>query len=293
MRMDAGAELTYLKYFFSVAREGGFSKASRVLGVQQPSITRGVQNLEEQLGVLLFERRGKKISLTRAGQRIYSSCERIFQEARNIRSIAESETTTCAGPLKFAVANPISTHLIPRVLEPFVREYPEVWPQAFVGSAGDLMPRIASGELEFGLFFYVPKTHPDLQITALSKERFHLVVSGKHRAITAVKARFIGSREIEDAQAQRFPALERLKKEVPGARLAISTNDISAHRELVLRGLGVSILPGFMIQDQLKSGLLVDLYPREEIRFSLKLVTRKAAVLSLPARRFLDGFGKQ
>jgi DNA-binding transcriptional LysR family regulator len=288
VRIDQTIELTYLKYFFAVAKSGGFSKASRLLHVQQPSVTRGVQNLEEQLGVVLFERRGKAISLTRAGREILESCERIFQEARGIQVIADAEKKECKGPLKFAVANPISTHLIPEILESYLKKYPDVWPQAFVGSAQDLMTRIANADLEFGLFFYAPSLSPELQLTPLEKIRFHLVVATPFKSDSRVKARFIGSREIEDSNSPRLPTLERLKKDVPQAKLAISTNDISAHREMVLRGLGVSILPEFMIVDDLKDKRLVDLYPQEDWQFSLKLLTRKQTVLSRPAQAFLE-----
>jgi DNA-binding transcriptional LysR family regulator len=100
-----------------------------------------------------------------------------------------------------------------------------------------------------------------------------------------VKARFIGSREIEEGHARKFPALERLRKDVPEAKLGISTNDISAHKEMVLNGLGVAILPEFMMD-----GDLVDLYPEENFQFPLILVTRKNGVLSRAAREFLDLF---
>ncbi|MEO5971311.1 MAG: LysR family transcriptional regulator [Bdellovibrionia bacterium] len=287
MRIDSKLELTYLKYFFFVAKSGGFSKASRILHVQQPSVSRGVQNLEDQLGVRLFERRGKTVLMTRAGRMIYSSCERIFQEAMNIQTIADLEAHEYKGPLKFAVANPISTYLIPRLLKSYTKSYPEVWPQIFVGSANDLMTQIADADLEFGLFFYVPRLLPSLQITLIERFRFHLVIAAHCKTDSHVKERFIGSREIEDPRSNRFPALEKLKLSVPNARLAISTNDIAAHLEMALCGLGVTILPEFMIKEHLQNGSLLDLYPKDEMRFSLKLVTRRQSVLSGPAKVFI------
>jgi DNA-binding transcriptional LysR family regulator len=252
MRIDV--DLTYLKYFFSVVNAGGFSKASQILGIQQPSITRGVKNLEDQLGVLLFERRGKTVSLTRAGKEVYFSCENIFNEAKKIKIIAESELHECKGPLRFAVVNPVSTFLMPKVLERYLKKYPYVWPQMYTGTANDLMLRISKTELEFGLFFHIPELLPELHKSTIQKVRFHLVVSSKHKNDDSIKARFIGSREIESPHANKFPILERLKRDISQASLALSTNDISAHKEMVLRGVGVSILPHFMIDEELKKG---------------------------------------
>lgn len=288
MRMDV--DLTYLKYFYSVATEGGFTSASKTLGVQQPSVTRGVKNLEEQLGVILFERSGKKVSLTVSGREVFESCERIFNEAQKIRQIAEAETKVCSGPFRFGVSSPVSTHLVPELLSGYLRQFPETWPMMYSGTGEDLLQKIRNAELEFGLFLHLPEMLPGLVKKNLVKYRFHLVVGNRWKNDGKVKARFIGSREVEDIHTKRFPALERLKRDVPEARLAISANDISSHKEMLLRGLGVSILPEFMISDEIKKGTLVDLYPREEFIFPLVLITRKDGVLSRPAAEFLKVF---
>jgi DNA-binding transcriptional LysR family regulator len=288
MRIESKVDLSYLKYFYAVAKAGGFSRAAKLLGVQQPSITRGVKNLEEQLGVRLFERLKRQVRLTAAGREIYAICEKIYSEAGRIEAVAHSLTQECKGALKFAAASPISTFLIPEALEAFLRKYPEVWPQTSVGTLSDLVPRILQSDLEFGLFFYVPELPVDLAATSLGKMRFRLVIAAGEAANDQVKARFIGSREIEDGSAHRFPTLERLRKDVPEAKLAISTNDISAHREMVLRGLGVAILPEFAIADDLRAKRLRDLYPAEELWFDLQLITARNAVLTRPARLFLE-----
>ncbi len=288
MRIDV--DLTYLKYFYSVATEGGFTRASQTLGVQQPSVTRGVKNLEEQLGVILFERSGKKVTLTVSGREVFESCERIFSEAQKIKQIAEAETKICSGPFRFGVSSPVSTHLIPDLLTGYLKKFPDTWPMMYSGTGEDLLLKIRSNELEFGLFLHLPEMLPGLVKKNLVKYRFHLVVGNRWKNDEKVKSRFIGSREVEDTHTKKFPALERLKKDFPQAKIGISANDISSHKEMLLKGLGVSILPEFMIADEMKKGLLVDLYPREEFLFPLILVTRKDGVLSRPAAEFLKVF---
>lgn len=99
---------------------------------------------------------------------------------------------------------------------------------------------------------------------------------------------FIGSREIDDTAARRFPFLELLKKDLPESRTTISSNDISAHRQLVIERLGVAVLPIFLIADDLEKGRVIDLYPREEMYFDLKVIKRKTAVLSKNAEELLS-----
>ncbi|MFL5784414.1 MAG: LysR family transcriptional regulator [Bacteriovoracaceae bacterium] len=277
-------DLSSLKYFYEVARLKSFTKAALELGLAQPSVTRGVKNLEDQLGIPLFERIGKKVHLTSAGHDVFEVCEKIFAEAEEIRQIAEAQTKKISGPFKFGASSPISTYLIPGVLQDFMKEFPETWPMMYSATGEELVRKIRSAELEFGLFLHVPEDLLDLQRKTIQKLKFHLVASSKKKNLD----RFIGSREIEETRNKKFPALERLKKDYPEAKISISTNDISAHKEMALKGLGVAILPEFMISDELKKGTLLDLYPKEEFIFPLVLLTRKNGIISRAAKEFLD-----
>ena len=155
----------------------------------------------------------------------------------------------------------------------------------YAATGEELLQKIHSGNLEFGLFLHLPEMLPELEKRNFTRYRFRIVIGKKWKNNREVKARFIGSREIEETRAKKFPALERLRRDIPEAKIGISTNDISAHKEMVLNGLGVAILPEFMMDDE-----LVDLYPGENFQFPLVLVTRKNGVLSRPAREFLNHF---
>lgn len=104
----------------------------------------------------------------------------------------------------------------------------------------------------------------------------------------ATLASFIGSREVEDDRADRFPTLELLRRTVPAAAIKISTNDIEAHLRLVEAGLGVSVLPRFVVAAALADRTLRDVLPRERLEFPLLLVTRKRRVLSRASQAFVD-----
>ena len=99
---------------------------------------------------------------------------------------------------------------------------------------------------------------------------------------------FIGSREIDDTGTKHFPTLTKLKKLHPEAKIKISSNNITAHKEMVLKGLGVAVLPDFLVQEDLKAGRLADVLPKERLEFELKLVERSNSVLSLNAQSLLN-----
>ena len=281
-------ELGHLAHFHAVARHGSFTRAAAALRIQQPSVSRSVRLLEEALGVTLFERRPREVVLTAAGERIFAACVRLFEEADNIARIAEAERGDCRGPLRVAAAGAVASRLAPAAIGVLAERHPEVWPMVFSGPASMAAERIARGDFELGLYFYAERLPPSLERRELTTARFHLVVRSDRSRHRPTLASFIGSREVEDDRATRFPTLERLRRTVPEARIRISTNDIEAHLRLVEAGLGVSILPGFVVREGLKARRLRDVLPRDRLDFPLLLVSRKGRVLSRAAQAFLD-----
>jgi DNA-binding transcriptional LysR family regulator len=118
--------------------------------------------------------------------------------------------------------------------------------------------------------------------------RFHLVVKNELRKNVRVLESFIGSREIDDASTRTFPTLEKLKKLYPKATIKISSNNLTAHRSMVLKGLGVSVLPDFLVAEDLKRGFLSNVLPKERLEFDLKVVQRATSVPSLNAQTFFN-----
>lgn len=279
--------LLHLHYFHSVAKEGGYTKASRALGIQQPAISRMVAQLEDSLGFPLFERLGREIRLTRQGREVFEHSRRIFDRVEDLKTAVGQLKGVPKGPLVFGAAEPIASHFVPEILERVLPAHPGLYPNIHSGPAAILFERIQKGDLEFGLFFHVPEVPESLKLTVLRKVRFHLVVRKDLRKQASVLESFIGSREIDDVATRSFPTLKKLKALHPDAAIKISSNNLTAHRSMVLRGLGVSVLPDFLIGEDLEKGRLVDILPREHLEFDLKSVRRETSAPSLNAETFL------
>lgn len=155
-------ELNHLRHFWSVARAGGFTSAARMVHVQQPGLSRAVKQLEDALGVVLFEREKRGVRLTKVGKEIFETCERIFREVENVRTLADSERNECKGELRFAVASEIASDLLPDLMATYHRLHPDVWPMAFSGPSAAMLDDIARGSSELGLFFHLPRRREDL-----------------------------------------------------------------------------------------------------------------------------------
>lgn len=81
--------LTELRYIVAVARERHFGRAAETCFVSQPTLSMGVKRLEEDLGVMLFERNKSEVSVTPNGERIVDQAQRVIEEAERIREIAQ------------------------------------------------------------------------------------------------------------------------------------------------------------------------------------------------------------
>jgi DNA-binding transcriptional LysR family regulator len=280
--------LLHLEYFYTVAKEGGFLRASEKLRIQQPAISRMVGQLEDYFGFKLFERLGRNVRLTEKGQQVFESCKNIFGEVDELKMSLGKISGEAKGPLNIASAEAISSHLLPLILPKLLSERPKLHPNIFSGPASMLLKKIEDGDMELGLFFHVPELSEKVVIEKSIELPFHLVVRKDLKKDSKTLSSFIGSREIDDISTRRFPTVDRLREKYPDVKIRISSNNLTAHKEMVLQGLGVAILPEFLIHKELKNKELVEALPGEKFAFKLKVVRRKNAVLSLGASQLLE-----
>ena len=279
--------LLHLQYFYVLAKEQGFTNASKVLRIQQPAISRMVKLLEEDVGFPLFEKVGRQVRLTSGGVAVFNHCKAIFGEVEELKQSLGKISGECAGPLFLGASEPIASHYLASVFAKLLNKHPKVYPNVFSGPASMLFESIIKGQLELGLFFHTPELPEQLEIFETKEVRYHLVVRKDLRRKKDVLESFIGSREIDDVSVKRFPTLERLRKDYPDAKIKISSNNLTAHKEMVFEGLGVAILPDFLIMKDLKEGNLSDVYPSENFKFQMKFIKRKTGILSMTASELI------
>lgn len=280
--------LLHLQYFYTVAKEQGFTRASKILRIQQPAISRMVKLLEEDFGFQLFEKVGRHVQLTPKGQEVFEHCQKIFGSVTELKQSLGRISGEVKGPLRIAAAEPIASHFLPRMLEEYLSKYPQVHPNLFSGPASILFQQIESGQLELGIFFHIPDLPEKLEIFERKDIPYRLVIRKDLKRKKEVLESFIGSREIDDTSTRRFPTLEKLRRDHPQAKIKVSSNNLTSHKEMVLRGIGVAVLPEFLIKNELKEGLFADLLPKENLIFQMKFIKRRTATLSLAAKELVS-----
>ena len=275
--------LLHLQYFYVVAKEQGFTKASKALRIQQPAISRMVKLLEENIGFPLFEKTGRNVQLTKAGIEVFEYCKKIFGTVDELKQSVGQMSGECKGALLLGAAEPIASHFIPAILKSYLKTHPNVYPNIYSAPASMLFDHLIRGDLELGLFFHVPELPEKLEILKTKNVRFHLVIKKELRRKKETLESFIGSREIDDFMTKKFPTLERVRKDYSDAKIKISSNNLTAHKEMVLQGLGVAILPDFIVSESLKNGFISDVYPNETFHFQMKIIKRRTSILSMAA----------
>lgn len=282
-------ELNHLKYFYVVAREGSFTRASRVLRIQQPTISKIVRQLESNLNLKLFERVKRGVRVTKAGGDIYALCEGIFERVDSIQSLSHTETSECQGLLSFGMTDAATTHVLPKIMRGFLKQHPKVRPSIFAGSSNLIGSEIGEGRVEFGIFFTRPD-RGDFHVSELVDVPWQLVTATKDQPHSHS---VVISRDIDYPKARPFPVLEMLNKNNVKVDILLTSNNLDFQKRMVLQGLGIALLPRFMVKSEVNRGTLTVLHPKKNFAYSLKLVTRQRKLLSRNSLVFLEELKKR
>lgn len=143
--------ISQLRAFVEVVDRGSFSAASRTLGISQPAVTMQIQGLESDLGATLLERRYRKVDLTEAGRSLLPTARDVLAKLDAARADIERMSDTVGGHVELAVSTTPGQYILPRVLGPFLREFPEVTVSLRVYDTAEVVERVESGEAHFGM----------------------------------------------------------------------------------------------------------------------------------------------
>lgn len=177
--MSEPLEIRHLRYFLAVAEAGSFSRAADRLGISQPSVSQQMRDLEAELRVSLFQRRGKRILLTPAGLVFQEHARAILRQVEGLLQDLTLEPDQARGSLHIGVVPILNVALIPHLLGLFAAEHPGVSLIVEEISSTEIETALEEGRMDVGLGF-LTRHSPNLHYERLCEDAFALVVAESH-----------------------------------------------------------------------------------------------------------------
>ena len=177
-----------LEYLVALADTCHFGHAAERCCVSQPTLSGQLRKLEEELGVILFERTKRSVEITPPGEAIVVHARRVLEQADALRQVAQSHQDPLAGPLRMGAIPTLSPYLMPLVLKPLNKCYPQIKLVLSEEFTDTLLNRLGKHEIDAALLA-TPVEDPNLESFPLFDEPFWLVhprghtLSGKKKII--------------------------------------------------------------------------------------------------------------
>jgi DNA-binding transcriptional LysR family regulator len=237
-----------LEYLLALAREQHFGRAAAACGTTQPTLSAGIKQLEEMLGVLLVERGSRFRGFTAAGERALVWARRIVGDARAMRQEIDALRSTLSGQLRLA-AIPTSLPLLTVLTAPFALQHPEVRLVILSRTSDEVLTMLENLEVDAGITYLDNEPLGRVVSVPLYRERLHLVCRADRpfAARSAVRWAELGGVRLAlltpDMQNRRI--LDRALAQAGVAPVvSVQSDSVLALLAHLLTGEWVSILPG-------------------------------------------------
>jgi len=259
-------ELRSLKSFIEIAQQKSFCRAAEKLGYTQAAVTIQIKQLEDELGVKLFDRLGKQTSLTHSGQILFNYAVKILHDAEEAQLVLSSQESEPCGTLVIGTIDSICSTVLPRFVQEFHLMFPKVNINIKVDTPKILFQKLKNNEID--LIYYLDELHYDANlVTAFSKKEEAVFVSStlytsagqtKDNSFPYSIDQILKQPLIltEKGASYRFLLEQELSLQGKKVHPIIETGNTDFILNMLKRNLGISFLPKFMIEEQIQKGKL-------------------------------------
>lgn len=263
--------LNELRYIVAVARERHFGRAAEVCHISQPSLSIAVRKLEEELGIILFERGSGEVAITPVGWRVVEQARRVLDEATTIRQIAAQGQDELVGTLRLGVIYTIGPYLLPHLIPRLHRRAPAMPLQIEENYTAELSERLKEGDLDV-LILSLPFEEPGVLTQAVYEEPFVVLMPTGHplEQVAVVDAPTLAQQELlllgpghcfRDQVLRFCPECNRSNTTLSAMRRTLEGSSLETIRLMVATGAGVTVLPYTSVSGYAHAGDLLSIRP--------------------------------
>ncbi|MFJ2386586.1 transcriptional regulator CynR [Pseudomonas koreensis] len=171
--------LRHLRYLLAVADHGGFTRAAEALHVSQPTLSQQIRQLEETLGVALFDRTSRTVKATDAGEAYIECARRVLVELEAGKRALHDVKDLSRGNLRLAMTPTFMAYLVGPLVRDYAARFPGIHLQIFELSMDDIEAGLADDSLDIAIAF-TPVRHPDLECIPAFTETLGVMVGREH-----------------------------------------------------------------------------------------------------------------
>ena len=242
-------KLQQLRCLAEVARRGlNVSEAAEALHTSQPGVSKQIRALEDELGIEIFARRGKRlVQVTEPGKAVIAIAERILGEAQNLRRAGEEFANEKLGTLTIAATHTQARYALPKAVAQFKRRYPKVELVIHQGNPTQICEQVIAGEADFAVATEMIATYPELVSLPVYQWNRCVVVPPKHPLLKAAPLTLEALAQYpivtyDFAFANRSLVQKAFESRGLDPHVVLSAQDSDVIKTYVELGLGVGIL---------------------------------------------------
>lgn len=282
-------ELRQLEYFQTVCRFNNITRAAENLHVSQPSVTNAIKKLEAELGITLFDRNKKQISLTIEGKVFLERVNDILRRVEDAVIEMNDYKYLKKGTLKIGIPPMIGTYLFPHIFVNFKELYPQI--DLVIYENGSLSTRrmIEKGELDLGIVI-ISDLSNQLDVLPISESEILVCLNRNHCLCNNTELKFEALKDepvimLKEGFYHRQKIMEYFKKYNINPNIVLSSNQLDTIKSLLINGVGISFLLKEIVQNDKE---IVSLPLKDPINVTIGLAWKKDRYLSNAAKRFIE-----
>ena len=282
-------ELKQLEYFQMTSRLKNITRAAKRLSVSQPNITVAIKKLEAELGIQLFERSQKQLSLTPEGAVFLN---RIEQALRNIQDAVlevNDYKQLKKGTIKIGIPSMIGAYLFPKIFSGFQKKFSHLDVYLYEKGSMSIRESLERDELDFGIVI-ISNASPSLQLLPMSTNQVVACVPDSHPLARKNKFSWTDINNIDlimlkEGSFIRNMILNKLKENNIKPNIVLESNQIETIKGLISSNVGMAFLLDFIVQD---SPHIKTLPLEKPILVDVGLAWKKDRYISKAAQSFIN-----
>lgn len=294
-------EFHQLTYFLAAAQTQNFRKAAELSLVAQSALSRQIAALEDELGVELFTRKKKRVTLTTAGQEFALYVRNALEQLQEGQQFLAELQAGQRGVIHIGCIESLASAFLPGIFASFHQRYPNICLKVRVNHTDELIMLVEQGEVEFGLILDPGLQSELLIVKELFRQPLHLLVSAQH-PLAQTKTPAI---TLEQIMAEPFLLLDKTSRMGQITKRLFAQHKLPIHplveiesveglKEMVRQGVGVTLtLPALIRPSQIGNDMILLPVTGLEDEFIFALVYRRVGPISRAAREFINAITQQ